>query len=166
MDRPSVYIETSIVSYLTARQSRDLLTAACQQVTNEWWDEKRHLYDLFTSVLVAAEAAAGDPEAAARRMNALRGVAKLAITDRVKTLASAFVARGAVPEHAQADALHIAVAAVHHVNYLLTWNCRHIDNPSTRPAVRAICTKAGYICPEICTPIDMMEIDWNAQRDS
>lgn len=157
MAKPSVYIETSVLSYLVARPTSNLLSAACQQVTSEWWDRKRHLYDLFTSELVVAEAKAGDAEAAARRLELLRGVLELRISDDVKRPAVAFIAQGALPDKAQADAIHIAVAAVHNVDYLLTWNCRHIDNPATKPAVRAVCMSEGYRCPEICTPIEIME---------
>jgi predicted nucleic acid-binding protein len=155
--KPSVYIETSILSYLVARPTANLLSAACQQVTSEWWDGKRHLYDLFTSELVIAEAKAGHADAAARRLELLRGVLELTISDDVKRLAVAFIAQGALPDKAQAEAIHIAVAAVHNVDYLLTWNCRHIDNPATKPAVRAVCMSEGYRCPEICTPIEIMQ---------
>ncbi len=154
---PTVYIETSIVSYLVARPTANLLSAACQQVTAQWWEGKRHLYDLFTCELVIAEAKAGDAEAAAKRLELLRGIPELTISDDVKRLAIALIAQRALPDRAQADAIHIAVAAVHNVDYLLTWNCRHIDNPATKPAVRAVCTSEGYRCPEICTPIEMME---------
>jgi predicted nucleic acid-binding protein len=157
MDKPSVYRETSIVSYLTARPSRNLITAACQQITAEWWDGRRHLYDLVTSELVIVEVRAGDPYAASKRLELLRGIPELSISDNVKRLATALIARGALPGKAQADALHIAVAAVHNVGYLLTWNCRHIDNPIMKPGVRAVCSAEGYQCPEICTPMEMME---------
>ena len=157
MAKPSVYIETSIVGYLVARPSANLLTAACHQVTADWWEGKRHLYDLFTSELVIAEAKAGDVDAVGRRLELLRGVPELTISDEVKGLAVALVGQGALPDKAQADAIHIAAAAVHNVDYLLTWNCRHIDNPATKPAVRAVCTREGYRCPEICTPFEIME---------
>jgi len=153
-----VYIETTIVSYQAARLSRNLLTAACQQATTQWWEERRHRFDCFTSELVIEEAKAGEPVMAAKRLDLLRGVSELTINDSVKRLAAAFIAQGALPEKAQADALHIAVAAVHDMDYLLTWNCRHIDNPSSKPAVRAICKVKGYGCPEICTPIEIMEV--------
>lgn len=159
MGKPSIYIETSIVSYLAARQSRDLVTAACQRVTAEWWEDRRPEYDLFTSELVIAEARAGDPETAAKRLELLRGIPELAITDNVKRLAAALIAPNALPQKAQADAVHISVPALHQVEYLLTWNCRHIDNPVTKPVVRAICDTEGFSCPEICTPMEIMEIN-------
>lgn len=161
MKKFSVYIETSIVSYLAAKPSRDLLTAACQQITAQWWEDKRKEYDLFTSELVIAEARAGDPDVAAKRLKLLREVSELKITDIVRQIAATLVSRGAFPGKAQADALHIAIAAAHGMDYLLTWNCRHIDNPATKPLVRKVCSAEGYLCPEICTPIEIMEVSEN-----
>ncbi len=161
MGKPSIYIETSIVSYLAARQSRDLVTAACQRVTAEWWEDRRPEYDLFTSELTIAESRAGDPRVAAKRLELLRGIPELAITDSAKRLAAALVAPSSLPLKAQADAIHIAVSAFHHVGYLLTWNCRHINNPLTKPVVRAICATEDLSCPEICTPMEIMEVDRN-----
>lgn len=158
MKKFSVYIETSIISYLAAKPSRDLLTAACQQITLEWWEDKRNEYNLFTSELVVAEAKIGDQDAAAKRLKLLRGVSELKITDDVRQIAATLVAQGALPGKAQADALHIAIAAVHGMDYLLTWNCRHIDNPATKPLVRKVCSEEGCLCPEICTPIEIMEV--------
>jgi predicted nucleic acid-binding protein len=153
----TVYIDTSIVSYLAGRPSRDLLIAACQQATRDWWQEQRNRYELFTSQLVVAEAAGGEPEAAKKRLAYLEGVPELVVTAEVRDLARALVDQGALPSKAEADALHIAVATVHHIDLLLTWNCRHIDNPSTKPIVRSVCAAAGYQSPEICTPIEVLE---------
>jgi predicted nucleic acid-binding protein len=155
--RKSVYIETSIPSYLTARPSRDVRAAAWQQITNQWWDEARADYDLFTSELVAVEASAGSPEAAARRLEALRGIAELPIDEEVQELADQLISKGGIPSGAEADALHVAVAAVHRIDYLLTWNFRHIDNAAKKPIMRSICAAAGYSCPEICTPMELLQ---------
>ncbi len=155
----TVYIETSIPSYLTARPSRDVRTAAWQQITTQWWDLEKPNYDLFTSELVLAEASAGDSDAAQRRLSSLEGIPELALTDETKTLASLLMSNGGVPAHAQADALHIATACVHKIDYLLTWNCRHIDNAVRKPIVRSICDAAGYTCPEICTPLELLSED-------
>jgi predicted nucleic acid-binding protein len=157
MNAKTVYVETSIVSYLAGRASRDLLIAACQQVTREWWQDQRERYELYTSQLVLAEAAAGDPESAKRRLAYLEGIPELLVTTEVRDLARALVTQRAFPPKAEADALHIAVAAVHRMDLLLTWNCRHIDNPATKPMVRSVCLAAGYSCPEICTPIEILE---------
>jgi len=158
MRKPNVYIETSIVSYLSARLSRDLFVAACQQVTTDWWEDMRSGYDLFTSELAVSEAKAGNPDAAAKRLDLLQKLHELKITESAKFLAAALIKQSALPQKAQVDALHISIAAVHNIDYLLTWNCRHIDNPATKPIMRIVCSNEGYSCPEICTPIEIMEI--------
>lgn len=151
-----VYIETSVISYLVARPSRNLLAAAWQQVTQDWWDKRRVRFELFTSQLVFAEAAQGDPEAARRRGDALQNIPDLEVTDEVVALAARLVTEGALPREATDDAVHIAVAAVHGMDYLLTWNYRHLDNAERKPLVRRVCTLAGYRYPEICTPQALM----------
>ena len=153
----TVYIETSIVSYMASKPSRDLLIAACQQATHTWWDNHRHRCELYTSQLVIAEAGRGNPEASGTRLNYLKGIPQLTITSESRDIAKALIEQDALPKKAEADALHIAVAAVHHIDLLLTWNCRHIDNPSTKPVVRSVCVKKGYVCPEMCTPIELLE---------
>jgi len=152
----TVYVETSILSYLTARPSRDLVVAAHQQVTRTWWDEHRGRFEVFVSPLVDQESGRGDADAAQRRVEVLKGLAVLEIVDEAYDLAVALIAEGALPANAQDDAAHISLAAVHKMDYLLTWNCRHIDNAETKPRVRAVCTKHGYTCPEICTPEELM----------
>lgn len=157
-DRPNqtVYVETSVVSYLTARAASSLLAAAWQTATVEWWDTHRPRFDLCTSALTTEEAERGDPEAAARRLEALSGIAMLPVTDDVASLADQLVQRGALPAGAQNDAVHIAVSAVHGVDYLLTWNFRHLANAETKPLVREVCEQQGYASPEICTPSELM----------
>jgi hypothetical protein len=152
----TVYIETSIPSYLTAKPSRDVRATAWQQLTSQWWEQESPKYELFASELVLAEAGAGDPEAAQRRLDSLQGIRELAISDEAKSLATRLVADGGIPLHAEADALHVATASVHGMDYLLTWNCRHIDNAATKPVIRSICAVVGYRCPEICTPLELL----------
>ena len=152
----SVYVETSIISYLASRPSRDLRVAAWQQITAQWWDQERGKYELFTSALVTAEAALGDKDAVKARIERLKGIPELVIDEESRNLAVRLIQGRGVPSDAPADALHIAVACVHAVDYLLTWNCRHIDNAITKPIVRSICTEAGYSCPEICTPFELL----------
>ncbi len=152
----TVYIETSIPSYLTARPSRDVRATAWQLITTEWWEQEKTKYQLFTSELVLAEAAAGDPDAAQRRLASLADIPELGISDEAKHLAARLVADGGIPAHAEADALHVAIASVHAIDYLLTWNCRHIDNAATKPIVRSTCAVVGYPCPEICTPLELL----------
>ena len=159
----TVYVETSIVSYLAAKPSRDLLIAACQQATLTWWEQHRSRFELYTSELVVAEGGRGDPEAARKRLDCLKGIPELRVTAEVRDIGAALVREGALPEKAEADALHIAIAAVHHVDLLLTWNCRHIDNPATKPLARSVCVAQGHRCPEICTPIELLEAMNEAQ---
>jgi hypothetical protein len=156
MDKKTVYIETSIVSYLTAWPSSDLLVAAWQKTTIDWWNTQRSRFDLFTSDIVIGEAEKGDPKAAASRLNALHGIPILEATDEVAALSEALIAEGAVPAKALGDSLHIAFSAVHGVDYLLTWNFRHLDNAETKPLIRGVCAIHGYTCPEICTPQELM----------
>ena len=153
--RNTVYIETSIASYMAARPSRDVRAAAWQQLTIQWWEEARPNYELFTSELVLIEASRGDQEAAARRLVVLEGIPILKADEEVQQLAERFISEGAMPASAEADALHVAIAAVHGMDYLLTWNCRHIDNAALRPLLRSVCVVAGYQCPEICTPLEL-----------
>lgn len=144
------------MGYLTAQPSRDLRVAAWQQTTIQWWEQERTKYELFSSELVLAEARAGDTNAAGRRLAVLDAIPLLAVTGEAKALADRLMADGGIPPHAEMDALHIAVASVHGMDYLLTWNCRHIDNASTKPVIRSSCAVAGYACPEICTPLELL----------
>ena len=156
MAKKTVYIETSVVSYLTARPTADLLAAAWQKVTLDWWETQRSRFDLYTSEVAVQEAGRGDREARARRLAALSDIPLLPITEAVGPLASALVRGAALPAKAVNDALHVAVAAVHGVDYLLTWNYRHLHNAETKPAIRDTCGQHGYAGPEICTPRELM----------
>jgi hypothetical protein len=144
--RRNVYVETTVLSYLAARPSRDLRVAAHQQITAEWWDSRRRDFDLFVSQLVEEEASAGDVHAASRRIECVAELTLLDLSDLVLALAERLVADGAVPEAAAEDALHIAVAAVHGMHYLMTWNCKHIANAATRSRIEAVCNEAGLTC--------------------
>jgi predicted nucleic acid-binding protein len=152
----TVYVETSIVSYLTALPARDLLAAAWQNATCQWWEKQQSRFELFTSQLVIDEAGRGNAKAAKRRVQALDGIPHLSMPDPVADLAEALLAEGALPKKAADDALHVAVSAYHGIDYLLTWNCRHIDNAEMKPLMRRICVLNEYSCPEICTPIELM----------
>lgn len=155
--KPKVYVETTVVSYLTSKLSRDLLVAGHQQVTQEWWDLKRQDFDLFCSEVVVREAREGDPEAAAKRLQAIQDVAVLELTEAALDLASELIGRGAVPAGKPEDAFHIAVAATNGADYLLTWNCAHIANAKVRHLVEEVCHQLGYVPPVICTPEELME---------
>ena len=152
---PTVYIETSIVSYLTAWRSRDLVRAAHQQVTRDWW-AARGSFELFTSQFVLDEAAAGDEGQAASRLAALENTVLLEVTEDGIGLAENLVASGALPPKARVDALHIGMAAVHGMDYLLTWNCKHIANASLRGRIEDLCRAAGFEPPIICTPLELV----------
>ncbi len=152
----SIYIETSISSYLTARPSSDVRAAAWQQITYQWWEEEQNKYDTFVSELVIVEASEGHPEAAGRRLKALENIPELPISQEMGELAKSLMAGGGIPLSSEADALHVAISAVHRIDYLLTWNCRHINNATTKPIIRKLCEEAGYICPEICTPLELL----------
>jgi hypothetical protein len=155
--KPKVYLETTISSYLAAWPSRDLVTAAHQQITHEWWQDRRDEFDLFVSQLVLQEASAGDPDAAARRLAFLDDLPLLEQNEEAVALAEVLVAAIPLPERAAADALHIAIATVHSVDYLVTWNCTHIANARLRGSVEAICRSHGYQPPIICTPVELRE---------
>lgn len=155
---PRVYIETTFVSYLTARASRDVIVAGHQQSTHDWWDGQRENYELCVSQLVLQEAGDGDPQAAQERLAELSSMTVLEITETALALAEELVKVGALPTKAENDALHIAVAASHQVPYLLTWNCRHIANATMRAQIEAVCASKGFKAPIICTPEEMMEM--------
>ena len=151
-----IYIETTIPSYLTARPSRDIVQAARQQLTREWWDVERRNYDLCISQIVLDEAAAGDAEAAQRRMAVIDTLPLLDLTFEVDGLAETIMQSGLLPASASRDAVHIAVTAVHQVHFLLTWNCRHIANATIFRDLQHIIMSAGYDMPVICTPEELL----------
>lgn len=155
--KPRLYLETSIVSYLAALPSRDLVVAAHQQITHEWWAERRDQYELFASGLVIREARCGDPDAAIRRMTFLDGVQSLSVDEQARSLAKEIIRDGCLPAKAGEDAVHIAVAAVHGMDYLLTWNCRHIANALTRQKVTDTLRRHGLVAPIISTPEELPE---------
>jgi predicted nucleic acid-binding protein len=153
----TVYVETSVVSYLTARPSGNLVTRAHQQLTREWWDTRRRTFTLYTSQLVLHEAAAGDPLIAEERLKLLEDLAALDISDEASTLARALLSAGAPPPRAPEDALHIAIAVVNGLEYLLTWNCRHIANAAMRRTIEQVCRDGGYEPTILCTPEELLD---------
>jgi hypothetical protein len=156
--KPRVYIETTIISYLAARPSRDLIIAGHQQITHEWWQTARDNFALVTSQLVAREVGAGDPEAAEARLAYLAPLTLLEITEEAVALAQRLVQVRAIPEEFPEDALHVAVAVVNGINYLLTWNYKHLANASMRSRIEATCREVGYEAAVICTPEELLEV--------
>lgn len=155
--RSSIYLETTIPSYITGRLSRDLVTAAHQGITQAWWDQRRDEYDLFISVVVLDEARSGDPEAAEKRLELLANVPTIEITDQMVVLSRRLADELPLPASADVDALHIAVAAVGEMDYLLTWNyLKHIANATLRKQIESVCRSQGYDPPTICTPYELM----------
>ena len=155
---PKLYLETTVPSYLTAWPSRDLIRAGHQQMTREWWQTRRGGFDIYVSQFVLDEAAAGDAEAARERLAVLQGFPILDLTEEVADLAVALKTALALPEKAAADAAHIAIAAVHGMHFLLTWNCAHIANAEMFVVIEETCQKWGFACPVICTPEELMGV--------
>ncbi len=154
--KPRVYLETTIPSYLTAWPSRDLIRTAHQQITRDWWDRRRAEFELYISQVVLRECQSGDATAAAERLKILQDLPLLEQTEEATRLAQALVDRVPLPERAAVDALHVAIAAVHGVDYLLTWNCTHIANATLRDPIESVCRENGYEPPAICTPDELL----------
>ncbi len=150
---PKVYIETSVISYLTARLSSDLIVAAHQKLTLEWWENRRVDFELYTSELVFEEARRGDPQAAQKRMMALQNISLLPLNKDTFDLADLIVSQHVLPEEAHADAVHISAAIILEMDYLLSWNCKHIANAQRQKQIIQIIRQIGYHnMPTLCTP--------------
>ncbi len=155
--RPKIYLETSIVSYLTSEPSRDIVTAARQQITREWWQSRRQMFDLYISEFVLREAGAGDARAASSRLAALEGMPEIRLTENAVQLAEELVRRGPLPSKAALDALHIAAAVDGGMDYLLTWNFKHLANAAMRSKIDDVCRLFGYVPCVICTPEELSQ---------
>jgi predicted nucleic acid-binding protein len=154
--KPRIYIESSVISYLTARASRDLVVAAHQQVTLDFWESVGR-FSMCISEYAVAEISRGDDERAQVRISLIADAIMLETNPEVEGLADALIAQKSVPVKARLDALHIAVCAVHGVDYLLTWNCKHIANAQTMRLIENTCAQFGYQCPRLCTPLELLE---------
>ena len=152
----SVYLETSFISYLVARPSRDVIVAGHQQTTQDWWDNRRSQFECSVSQVVVDEASLGDPAEVQKRLAIIAGLPALDVTEDAKALATAIMAAGMLPAHAFPDAAHVAVSAVHAVDYLLTWNCKHLANAQIAWRIAVVCEKLGHKMPIICTPDELM----------
>ncbi|MEH2056494.1 MAG: type II toxin-antitoxin system VapC family toxin [Nostoc sp.] len=152
----TVYIETSIVGYLTARPSNNLILMANLEATREWWDRRRNQFMLYISQVVLDEVAQGDTEIATKRLEIVRDFPLLEVSEAVQNLAAQFLAKSSLPPKAADDALHIAAATVYGLDYLLTWNCKHIANAQIQKKLAQISLDAGYELPTLCTPYELM----------
>lgn len=153
-----VYLETSVISYLVGwLNQRSILVAHNQEFTREWWAQRRQDYELFSSVVAVNEAGKGDAPLAKERLTFLAETTLLDLTDEAMSLAFELLRRTRIPAKADVDALHVAVAAVHGMDYLISWNCKHIVNGNILPQVYAVCRASGYEPPLICTPQELME---------
>lgn len=155
----TVYVETSVVSYFTARPSRDVVVAGHQESTRDFWVRLSSDFQAYVSALVYQESGRGDPEEAQKRLEAIAPFSMLDIDDEARALAEQIIAAKAIPEEYPEDALHVAVAAVNGIDVLVTWNFAHLNNPSTGRRVRQIVEELDYACPEICSPDQLLEAE-------
>ena len=154
----SVYLETSVTGYLASRPGSDIVFAANQLLTLQWWNDHRERFDLFVSQAVVDECSAGDPVAARERLVFLDEIPVLAINSNTRILAQDLLRRVGLPPKAVIDAVHIATAAQNKMDYLLTWNCKHIANPSFRRKIEEVLEDAGLLAPVICTPQELVNV--------
>jgi len=155
----TIYLETSVLSYLTARPSKSLIAAAWQRETFIWWESRRSEFELFVSEVVIEEAGRGDPRAASKRLAVVEGLPILPLSGDAVGLAASLVDVGALPPKALDDAFHVAIAAVHGIDFLLTLNCRHLSNAEAMPKMRKVIIENGFQCPEIATQMQLMGSD-------
>jgi len=134
-----------------------MVIAAHQELTSQWWEQRARTFDLVVSELVQEEAGQGDPIASDERLAVIAEFPILTISDEAVLLADQLVSSGPIPRSSAADALHIAVAAVNGIDYILTWNCKHLANAVHRNRIEALVEEVGYACPVICTPEELME---------
>lgn len=154
-EKPSVYLESSVISYLTNRLSSDLVVAGHQKVTLEWWSRRRNEFALVLSEIVLKEIRAGGPEASSRREQMVQGLEVLRVNQEAEYLTQLFLERNVIPAKAENDALHLSLVVINGIDVLLTWNCKHIANIQVQKSVRYLCEELGYEAPEICTPLEI-----------
>ncbi len=155
MNKPIVYIESSVISYLASKPSRDIIIAGRQAISWDWWDNHRHRFDLRISALVEEEVSRGDHSAAKRRLAIIEDISSLTVSDQAADLAMILLSKGVIPKGSEADALHISVAATQGADFLLTWNFRHINNAEMKAAIFRVVESCGFACPQICSPEEL-----------
>ena len=157
MAKPTAYIETTVIGHLVGRILADPIVAGRQTVTRQWWPDAVGQFRFFVSKVVADECAAGDPEAAKERLDVLDSLEFVTVSPAVDELAHKLIEKFAVPKTEPRDAVHISLAAVNGLEYLVSWNFKHIVNPTTRAAIERVCRDAGFVPPMICSPDELME---------
>lgn len=150
-----IYLESSVISYLTARPNRDVIISGRQAITIDWWENQRQRFELRISVLVEEEISRGDYKAAQLRLEAVADIPSLIISDEAARIAELLLTKGAIPKGSEEDALHIGIAAAQGVDFLLTWNFKHINNAETREAIIQLVESCGYKCPQLCSPEEL-----------
>ena len=155
--KESVYLETTVVSYYTSRPSRDIIIIAHQEITREWWPRALKRYDIFISEIVVEEANSGDSEAAKRRLLELKDFSHLELNSKVEDMSKIYMERLEIPEKSFRDALHLAVASVHNIDYLVTWNCKHLANGEIIKKLLKVNENFDVHTPVICSPDELME---------
>lgn len=153
--KPTVYIESSVISYLASRPNRDIIIAGRQAITHDWWNNHRSRFELRISILVEEEIGRGDPSAAKLRIEKVADVKSLSISDEAAVIANLLLSQEAVPKGSEEDALHIGIAAAQGADYLLTWNFKHINNAETKRAISQLVESCGYECPQLCSPEEL-----------
>jgi predicted nucleic acid-binding protein len=153
----TVYLETTFISYLVALPARDLVIAAHQQITRDWWQQCHGQFRLVISQVVLDEISVGDESEARKRLELVEPLEVLAASPAAEALAAAIIAAGALPQKAVRDAAHIAVATAHGVQYMLTWNCKQLANAQVVRRIARTCGEHGFAMPAICTPEELFE---------
>ena len=159
MAKPTVYVESSVISYLASRPSRDIIIAGRQAITLGWWETQRHRFELRISILVEEEIGKGDKEAAGKRLALASDIPRLVSSDEALRIAERLLETGAIPPGSEEDALHIGIAAAQGADFLLTWNFKHINNAETKSAIASVIESFGYVCPQLCSPEELGGVD-------
>jgi predicted nucleic acid-binding protein len=156
--KESIYIETTVVNYYTSKPSRDIIVLAHQEITRQWWALAIKRYNVFISQVVIEEASLGDPEIAKKRLEELKKFPNLELNEKVEQIAKIYMEKLEIPEKSFRDAAHIAVASVHNIDYLVTWNCTHLANGEIIKKLMKLNETLGVHTPIICTPEELMEM--------
>ena len=155
--KESIYLETTVVSYFTAKISRDIIVLAHQEITQEWWPRAIKRFEVYISEIVVEEAGLGDIEAAKKRLAVLKDFSHLELTEKVEKMSQIYMEKLKITKKSARDAIHIAIASVHNVDYLVTWNCAHIANAEIIKKLMKINNSFGIHTPIICTPEELLE---------